>query len=126
MVDPGVSANESASYASTSLQEIARGLESYLDSRVVDLDGSILLVKGRLDTVRDLEIVLYPKDHLPPHFHVISRQRGIDARLSIETLDVLSEKYGKIKSDDVKKVQGFYRDYPERYEVLKREYDRLK
>lgn len=106
------------------LRELERALEFYLDTRALNSDGSILLIKRKLDTIDDLRIILRTKDHPPPHFHVISLQRNIDARFSIETLEVLSEKhYGrKITSDDIKKIQGFYRENPERYEVLKREY----
>lgn len=106
------------------LRELERALEFYLDTRAVDSDGSILLVKRKLDTVNDLKIMLRTKDHPPAHFHVISSQRNIDARFSIETLDVLSEKRGRITPDDIKKIQRFYRENPDRYDVLKREYAR--
>jgi hypothetical protein len=49
----------------------------------------------RLARIDGVEIVLWPNDHPPPHFHAIFAEH--EARLSIETGDVLSGGLPKAK-----------------------------
>jgi uncharacterized protein DUF4160 len=107
-------------------QTIAGQLELHLDSTSIAPDGSVYLIKQRIANVRDLEINIYPKDHEPPHFHVRSRQRNMDARFHIETLDFINEKHGTIKPKEIKQIQGFFEQNPAMHAQLKREYERLK
>ena len=58
-------------------------------------------------------------------FIIISRQRGINARFDIKTLDLINVKEGKIVGNDIKRVKNFFETHPSAYEKLKREYDRF-
>jgi hypothetical protein len=101
-------------------------LAFYLDSTSVAPDGSVYLIKRRVTMVGNLEIRVYPKDHEPPHFHVHSESRNIDARFHVETLEFLSANYWRLAPKEVKQVQDFFRKNPAAHAALKAEYDRLK
>jgi len=104
---------------------IADLLEIHLDSTQVLPDGRIYKIKRFIAATGDLKIVVYPKDHNPSHFHVISKQRGIDARFDINTLEFTSIKDGKIKKNDIKKIQDFFKTFPALLDKLRNEYKRL-
>jgi hypothetical protein len=105
---------------------VAGQLELHLDSTSVAPDGSVYLIKRRIANVRDLEINVYPKDHDPPHFHVCSRQRNMDARFHIETLELINMKHGSISQKEIRQVQDFFKRNPEKLARLRNEYDRMK
>lgn len=104
---------------------IAGRVEKYLDSTSVWQDGRVLKTKKFVARVKDLRIEVYPKDHAPSHFHVISRQRGINARFSLDTLELMNVKHGRIKPNDVRKIQSFFEQNPSVIEELRREGERL-
>jgi hypothetical protein len=62
-------------------------LEAHLDSTSVWRDGRVYKIKHRVADTGDLSVHVYGKDHDPPHFHVISKQRHIEARFHLDTLD---------------------------------------
>jgi len=101
-------------------------LEMHLDSTQVLPDGRVYKIKRFIASTGDLSINVYAKDHeYEPHFHVISKQRSIDARFDLETLEVISMKTGKIKPNDVKKIQAFFKLRPDKLKFLKEEHERL-
>lgn len=61
--------------------------------------------KERVETINDLQVIIYSNDHNPPHFHVISKNRGINAKFTIENCELIS---GKISSSDRKRIRAFY------------------
>ena len=63
--------------------------------------------KERIATINNLQLVIYSNDHNPPHFHVISRDRSIDAKFRINDGSYLS---GEISERDIKKVKTFHSD----------------
>jgi hypothetical protein len=97
----------------------------FLDSSKIWEDGSVYRIKHLVASTQDLRIHVYAKDHWPPHFHVVSRQRGINARFDLKTLEHISTKAGVIRPDDVKKIHAFLKQYPEVLVRLKDEYARL-
>ncbi len=100
-------------------------LEIHLDSTQITPSGQVNKIKKLVATVDSLRIEVYPKDHEhQPHFHVISRQRGINARFDLNTLQVISMKSGKITQRDIKKIQNFF-ESQEMLEILKNEHSRL-
>jgi hypothetical protein len=107
-------------------RSVADLLEVHLDSTQVLPDGTVYKIKRFIAAAGDLRMELHPKDHPPAHFHVISKQRNIDARFDINTLEFDSMKKGKISNGDIKKIQSFFRYYPEMLIRLKEEYARLK
>jgi len=74
----------------------------------------------------DLRIVVYPKDHSPQHFHVISKQRKIDARFDIATLNLINAKQGSIQEKDIKKIQNFFKTFPDCLKKLRNEHARMR
>lgn len=105
---------------------IADLLEAHLDSTQVLPDGTVYKIKRYIAATGDLRIEVYPKDHEhQPHFHVISKQRGINARFDIKTLALINMKQGKIKESDIKKIQNFFNSNPTILEKLVNEHTRL-
>jgi len=64
-----------------------------------------LAKKERVDKVDGLEVVIYSNDHNPPHFHVKTKDKTIDAKFLIETGEYIS---GEIDSKHLKRIQAFY------------------
>lgn len=106
-------------------KNLADLLEIHLDSTKVDADGQIYKIKEFVAATGDLRIEVYPKDHFPPHFHVVSKQRKINVRFDLKTLDVLSVKKGKYRQKDVKKIKHFFKVYPQELEKLKEKYKKM-
>jgi hypothetical protein len=68
--------------AATSLEDLAKALEILLSGGYsVWTDGSLLETKALVERVHGLRIVVFPREHPPPHFHV--QAPGIDASFSI-------------------------------------------
>jgi hypothetical protein len=107
-------------------ENIAGLLEIYLNSTKVLPDGRVYKIKHFIAAIGDLRIELYPKDHKPEHFHVTSKQRGIDARFDLYTIKLINLKKGKIKNDDVKKIQDFFMKSPGNLSLLISEHTRLR
>lgn len=107
------------------IPSIATLLERHLDSTAIWEDGSVYKVKHLIARSKDLEFHVYPKDHYPPHFHVTSKQRGIEARFHIDTLELVSIKNGNVRNSDAKKVRNFFETYPDKWKALKEAYARM-
>ncbi|MDR3547751.1 MAG: hypothetical protein P4M11_05715 [Candidatus Pacebacteria bacterium] len=104
---------------------IAGLLEQYLDSTSIWVDSSVYKIKHLIASTGDLSVHVYPKDHLPAHFHLTSKQRNIDARFSIYTIEFIDTKRGSIRPGDVKKIQDFFRRNPKELQKLQAEHARL-
>lgn len=66
-----------------------------------------LIGKERVATIKNMQIVIYSNDHNPPHFHVFSKDKSINAKFTIENCTLLS---GEISTKDIKRVQAFHAD----------------
>jgi hypothetical protein len=75
-----------------------------------------LETKERVDTVRNMKILIYPNDHNPPHFHVIAKDGSVNAKFTIDTCELIS---GTINSKDIKRIQAFHK-HPKTVIVLER------
>lgn len=64
-------------------------------------------IRDRVSTMGKMQLIIYSNDHNPPHFHVKSNDRKVDAKFKIENCEYIS---GKIDSKDLKKVVNFYND----------------
>ena len=62
-------------------------------------------IKERVSVIRNMEILIYTNDHNPPHFHVKSNDKKVNAKFEIETGNYIS---GQINSTDLKRVKLFY------------------
>jgi hypothetical protein len=118
-------AGEEAAEDVVQAETIADQLELYLDSTEIAPDGSVYLIKRRIVSVGSLDINIYPQDHDPPHFHVVSKQRGIDARFYIETLELYNMKHGQIRTKEIKQIQDYFETHPQALQELREEYTRL-
>ena len=114
--------NNSSSY---DIVEIGNELEKHIDNTRIWVDGRVIITKAFVASVKDLRFILHPKDHNPPHFHVISKQRNIDAKFSIDPIEYLSDKGGSISYDDIKKIKNFSEIRKDKYKYLLSEYKRL-
>ncbi|MBR7835756.1 DUF4160 domain-containing protein [Actinospica durhamensis] len=121
MLLPEESSIEEVTYPDT----VEGQLAFHLDSTSVAPDGSVYLIKRRVTMVGSLEIRVYPKDHNPPHFHVHSDSRNVDARFHLETLEFLSANYGRLAPKEVRQVQDFFSRNPAAHAALKAEHERL-
>lgn len=61
--------------------------------------------KERVETIEDLQIIIYSNDHNPPHFHVKTKNGNIDTKFKIEDCELIS---GDISAKDLKKIRAFY------------------
>lgn len=107
------------------LQEIEESLEMWIDTTRIWENGSVYKIKALIATVNDLRITIRPMDHFPPHFHVTSRQRGINASFSLHDLEPLRIKGEEIREDDIKKIKSFFDLHKDKLTLLKEEYKRL-
>lgn len=92
------------------LQNVLRNLLCYylnLDDSEVDLTllQPNLGIKERVDTIDNLQVIIYSNDHDPPHFHVLTKDLRVDAKFKIENCELLS---GTIGAKDLKKIRAFY------------------
>lgn len=106
-------------------QSLEDQLESFFRSHIVGPDGKIRINKYLVTKVGDFRIEVYPKDHRPTHCHIISKQRGINARFTIDPFDRLDAKPGKLSTNDEKIIKLFFRTHPDELAHLKLQAERL-
>ncbi|WP_445366861.1 DUF4160 domain-containing protein [Methylomonas sp. BW4-1] len=79
------------------------GLDDH--SLELHLNNPNIATKERVETIDDLQVIIYSNDHNPPHFHVKTKNLQIDAKFKIEDCELIS---GKISSKDLQKIKAFY------------------
>lgn len=90
---------------------LSESLALFLDYTRVNDGGQVYEIRQYVDKTDGLSIEVYPKDHdHQPHYHVISKQRGINARFDVKTHELISQKTGKIKPSDIKKIQAYFKN----------------
>lgn len=88
------------------LTDILQIYMSYDDSFIEELLIEPNLVeKERVTKINDLEVIIYTNDHSPPHFHVKTKDKSIDAKFLIETGEYMS---GEIDSKNRKRIKAYY------------------
>ena len=60
-------------------------------------DGRLYNIRARVDRVRGLTIHVFPRDHDPPHFHVVGP--GVNAKFGIESCQYLGGPLGHHRRD---------------------------
>ena len=95
-------------------------MEQYLNRTQIREDGQIYEIRAFIEAIGDLRIEIFSRDHLdnPPHFHIISRQRGINARFHAHSLEYINTKHGKLRTKDHKKIKHFFKTHPEAHKKL--------
>jgi len=81
-------------------------LEYYMAAPYEDVVKNII-GKERVGNVKNMQIVIYSNDHDPPHFHVMSKDKSVDAKFTIADCTYLS---GEIGSKDIKRINAFHAD----------------
>jgi hypothetical protein len=72
----------------SNLDELAKPLEELLSGSLsIWHDGRLYCIKGVVERIRDVKVVIQPNDHPPPHFHVIGQD--FTASFDIETGDLI-------------------------------------
>ena len=92
--------------SSIKLQELILGriLNQYFNW---DGLGPLYETRESIGRVENMRIFIYSNDHNPPHFHVQSNDRNVDAKFKIENGEYIS---GRIEQREIKKVLAFYND----------------
>lgn len=83
-------------------------LENWLDSTSFLPDGRVYKIKGFVERVKDLKVYVYAGDHEPPHFHVVSTQRKIDAKFHLYSRELIADKSNRITTKDIKKIKALF------------------
>ncbi len=87
-----------------SIEDFERSLAGLLGSGCyVWPDGRLVAAKQLVEKIGNLRIVIYPREHAPPHFHV--RADKIDASFAIEDCKHLA---GNIPKKEERLVQYWY------------------
>ena len=82
-------------------------LENYFNvASTLNLEKGIK-TKERIETIRNIQILIYSNDHNPPHFHVKSKDKKVDAKFKIENCEFIS---GSIDKKDLKRLKAFFND----------------
>lgn len=100
-------------------------LEKHLNSTSVTPSGDIYIIKRFVASTNWLKIEVYPKDHFPPHFHVVSKERDLNARFDLDSFDYISTKNWKITDKQKRQIKNFLETNPKIVEKLKNTYIRL-
>lgn len=87
----------------TDLLKYYFGLDDY--SLELHLNEVNTATKERVDTIDDLQVIIYSNDHNPPHFHVKTKNLNIDAKFKIDDCELIS---GEISTKNLKKIRAFY------------------
>jgi hypothetical protein len=88
-------------------QLFKKELEKYLNKTIVREDGVFYFIKELVGRIRNLKIEIYSNDHNPPHFHVKSSDKSIDATFRLDNCKLLQ---GNLNSKDKKRIQKFFED----------------
>ena len=80
-------------------------LQKCLQNTVVTEFGEVYEIKKLVDRINNLKIHIYPNDHNPPHFHVLTD--NINASFNIKTGELIK---GTIDPRDQKRINYFYKN----------------
>lgn len=93
-----------------------------MSAPIDDLQKKIVIPKERIATIKNMQIIIYSNDHDPPHFHVKSKDKSINAKFTIENCEYIS---GSISSKDIKRIKLFHSDIKTQI-VMKKIWDKKK
>jgi hypothetical protein len=82
-------------------------LEKYINQTIVDNERGVYFVKELVCKIKNMKIEIYPKEHVPPHFHVKSKDRSINAYFSIDDCMFIK---GRISNNNLKRIEAFFDD----------------
>ena len=85
------------------IEDLENSLLSVFNRTKITADGKVAEIRYLVENINNLKIEIRPKEHAPPHFHVISGK--INASFSIVECNLLK---GKIKNKDIKKIKYWH------------------
>lgn len=85
------------------IEELEKLLNHVFEFTIVLPDGAVVEQRKLVERVGGLKIEVYPNEHPPPHFHVISND--INVSVDILTGELIK---GKLGRDDLKRIKYFY------------------
>ena len=81
-------------------------LEIYMAMKYENLPSIIgYEIRENVGTVNNMYLKIYSNDHNPPHFHVKSKDKRIDAKFAIKTCELLS---GTISPKDIVRIKNYW------------------
>ena len=86
--------------------------------------GQVYIRKGLVARIAGFELRVYSHDH-DKHFHVIHKERGIDARFSFPEIVLINYKQSRnmISSKEENNIRVFFKK-PEYFEKLQKEFEK--
>jgi hypothetical protein len=82
-------------------------LEKYINKTMYTPEWEVYFIKELVGRVRNMKIEIYSNDHNPPHFHVKSNDRSINAKFRLDNCDFIK---GSIGTKDYKRIKAFFED----------------
>ena len=89
------------------IEKILTDILEYYMTAAIEVVMQNIVIKERIATVRNMEIIIYSDEHNPPHFHVKSKDNSINAKFLINDCTFIN---GEISSTDFKRIKAFYVD----------------
>jgi hypothetical protein len=86
-------------------------LNKMINNTIVHEDGLVLEIKQLVERVRNLKIHIYSNEHNPPHFHVVSNCKTINAVFDLRTGVFLK---GEINGKDERRVEYYHSQVKEK------------
>jgi len=80
-------------------------LEKVINFGRFDPELGFYFTKEQVGKVRKMKLEIYPNDHTPPHFHVKSNDKSIDAKYLLADGEFYS---GTISTRDGKAIEEYY------------------
>jgi len=87
------------------MNELETWLHKYINNTSITPDGEVYFIKRQVDKIRNMKIEIYASDHNPPHFHVESNCKTIDAVFNLTDGSFMK---GEISGKDKKIIEAFY------------------
>ena len=90
---------------------LAKEIGYFISMSDIDLEKHVTnsRIKQRVAKLGEYEVHIYSRDHNPPHFHVISKDRSLNARFRIEDGSLMSQ-HGDLRSGVLKRINTWYCD----------------
>lgn len=97
-------------------------LEKYINKTLYHEEFGIYFIKELVGKIRNMKIEIYSNDHNPPHFHVKSLDKSINATFRLDNCSLIK---GKIDKKDIKRIEAFFDD-SETKELMKKMWNKSK
>ena len=80
-------------------------LERFINKTVYNEEFGVYFIKELVGRIRNMKIEIYSNDHNPPHFHVKSSDKSIDATFRLDNCSIIE---GKVNRKDRKRIEAFF------------------